>query len=176
MGREGLQHGAQLGLTGQGVLVAAILLAAAPLGAHVVLRVHGDTEESGLTLAGFRTPLVAGHRQGGLCRMAVGRGPSGPWSSPPKSCPSHYCLERSLPPPQIQIPFLSGVSSEWFITYATHPPLAPRLCWTLQGSPFSPKATPLPSFRGCTWNGLFQTTCDYPHACMNGLFQSSAFP
>ena len=160
----------------QGILVAAILLAAAPLGAHVVLRVHGDAKESGLTLAGFRTPLVAGHRQGGLCRMAVGRGPSGPWSSPPKSCPSHYCLERSLPPPQIQIPFLSGVSSEWFITYATHPPLSPRLCWTLQGSPFSPKATPLPSFRGCTWNGLFQTTCDYPHACMNGLFQSSAFP
>ena len=39
-------HQAQLGLTGQGVLVAAILLAAAPPGAHVVLRVHGDAEES----------------------------------------------------------------------------------------------------------------------------------
>ena len=75
-------HGAQLGLTGQGVLVAAILLAAAPLGAHVVLRVHGDAEESGLTLAGFRTSLVAGHCQGGLCRMAVGQGLSGPWSGP----------------------------------------------------------------------------------------------
>ena len=75
-------RGAQLGLTGQGVLVAAILLAAAPLGAHVVLRVHGDAEESGLTLAGFRTSLVAGHCQGGLCRMAVGQGLSGPWSGP----------------------------------------------------------------------------------------------
>lgn len=39
-------RGAQLGLTGQGVLVAAILLAAAPLGAHVVLMVHSEAEES----------------------------------------------------------------------------------------------------------------------------------
>ena len=39
-------HQAQLGLTGQGVLVAAILLAAAPLGAHVVLMVHSEAEES----------------------------------------------------------------------------------------------------------------------------------
>ena len=75
-------HRAQLGLTGQGVLVAAILLAAAPPGAHVVLRVHGDAKESRITLAGFRTPLVAGHCQGGLCRMAMGRGLSGPWSGP----------------------------------------------------------------------------------------------
>ena len=50
----------------QGILVAAILLAAAPLGAHVVLRVHSDAEESWLTLVGFCTPLVAGHCQGGL--------------------------------------------------------------------------------------------------------------
>ena len=39
-------RGAQLGLTGQGVLVAAILLAAAPLGTHVVLMVHSEAEES----------------------------------------------------------------------------------------------------------------------------------
>ena len=112
--------GAQLGLTGQGVLVAAILLAAAPLGAHVVLRVHGDAEESGLILAGFRTPLVAGHHQGGLCRMAVGRGLSGPGAQWPlvwtlalrclphlRVAPAHCCLERSLPAPQCQTPLFA---------------------------------------------------------------------
>ena len=38
--------GAQLGLTGQRVLVAPIVLAAAPRGVHVVLSVPGDGEGS----------------------------------------------------------------------------------------------------------------------------------
>ena len=38
--------GAQPGLTGQRVLVAPIVLAAAPRGVHVVLSVHSDSEGS----------------------------------------------------------------------------------------------------------------------------------
>ena len=153
-----------------------------PLGAHVVLRVHGEAEESGLTLAGFRTSLVAG-----LPRRPLqdGRGPGAQWPlvwtlalgclPHLRVAPAHCCLERSLPSPQIEAPFVPGASSEWLITYVAYPPPS-WLCWSLQGGPFSPRPTPLPSCRGRTWSGLFQTTCDYPHACVNGLFQSSAFP
>ena len=90
-------RGAQLGLTGQGVLVAAIALAAARVGPHVVLWSHGDGEECRVTLAGFRAPLVAGHVHGALCIMRVDRGLRSPGlDSGPGVFPSPYSFPSPL--------------------------------------------------------------------------------
>ena len=89
--------GAQLGLTGQGPVVAAIVLAAARVGRHVVLRSHGDGEECWVTLTGFRAPFVAGHIHRALCIKRVDRGLRSPGLDPgPGVFPSPYSFPSPL--------------------------------------------------------------------------------
>lgn len=117
--------GAQLGLTGRGFVVAAIVLAAARVGPHVVLWTHGDGEECWVTLTGFRAPFVAGHVHRALCITRVDRGLRSPGLVPGyfhhlTASPVHCCLERPLLSPQSHIP-LTAWGKAWRVEHCTQP-------------------------------------------------------